>query len=307
MKQNTNKLELEQRILRSIAEHPCYNARAHQYARMHVPVAPSCNIQCNYCNRKFDCMNESRPGVTSDVLTPNQALEKFKYVRGKLDNLRVVGIAGPGDPLAEFVNTKETIKLIRDYDPNITACLSTNGLLLPQYAEEIIDMGVKHVTVTMNAVDPKIGKGIYDVVNYNGERFENGTGAEVLMENQIKGIRRIANSGAICKVNIVMIKGINDHHIEDIVKTAKDNGAFITNIMPLIPVQGTPFEQIPATEQEEVHSMRMKCGEIMQQMHHCRQCRADAIGQLDNDVSVEFRNSPCKAEPIKKKEDKAVG
>ncbi|MCB1485180.1 MAG: nitrogenase cofactor biosynthesis protein NifB, partial [Hyphomicrobiaceae bacterium] len=45
-----------------IKDHPCYSEEAHHYfARMHVAVAPACNIQCNYCNRKYDCANESRP------------------------------------------------------------------------------------------------------------------------------------------------------------------------------------------------------------------------------------------------------
>ena len=49
-----------------VKNHPCYSEEAHHhYARMHVAVAPACNIQCNYCNRKYDCSNESRPGVVS--------------------------------------------------------------------------------------------------------------------------------------------------------------------------------------------------------------------------------------------------
>jgi len=64
---------LQQRI----ATHPCYSEAAHHhYARMHVAVAPACNIQCNYCNRKFDCANESRPGVVSELLTPAEAAHK---------------------------------------------------------------------------------------------------------------------------------------------------------------------------------------------------------------------------------------
>jgi hypothetical protein len=46
-----------------VAAHPCYSRNGHhRFARMHLPVAPACNLQCNYCNRKFDCSNESRPG-----------------------------------------------------------------------------------------------------------------------------------------------------------------------------------------------------------------------------------------------------
>ena len=39
-------------IAEKTSKHPCYSAEAHtKYARMHLPVAPACNIQCNYCNR----------------------------------------------------------------------------------------------------------------------------------------------------------------------------------------------------------------------------------------------------------------
>ncbi len=49
-----------------ITRHPCFNESAKgTCGRVHLPVAPECNIKCNYCNRKYDCVNESRPGVTS--------------------------------------------------------------------------------------------------------------------------------------------------------------------------------------------------------------------------------------------------
>ena len=101
-----------QQLEEALARHPCYSKDAHrEYARMHVPVAPRCNIQCNYCNRKYDCCNESRPGVTSEVLTPEQAAGKVLYVRSKIPQLSVVGIAGPGDPLANE-ETFRTLELV---------------------------------------------------------------------------------------------------------------------------------------------------------------------------------------------------
>jgi nitrogen fixation protein NifB len=42
-------------IREKVQNHPCYSEDAHHYfARMHVAVAPACNIQCHYCNRKYD-------------------------------------------------------------------------------------------------------------------------------------------------------------------------------------------------------------------------------------------------------------
>lgn len=285
--------EFLQRIARGTAQHPCYNAGAHKYARMHIPVAPACNIQCNYCNRKYDCANESRPGVTSGILTPEAALHRFKEVRRSMDNLKVVGIAGPGDALAEFDKTKEAINLIRAYDPDITVCLSTNGLLLPRYASQIVELGIGHVTVTINAVDPAIGKRIYDHIRYEGSMYKGWEAAAVLLENQLQGLRELAQCGVLCKVNIVMIKGMNDGHIEQIVRTVKRNGAYITNIMPLIPVPGTPFGNLPAPSHAEICALRKKCEKHIKQMYHCRQCRADAIGTLGHDRP--YAVAGCKA------------
>ena len=72
------------------SKHPCFNREAHnKYGRIHLPVAPRCNIQCNFCNRKFDCMNESRPGVTSSVLKPEQAIAYLSEVVAKRPEIAV--------------------------------------------------------------------------------------------------------------------------------------------------------------------------------------------------------------------------
>ena len=284
--------EIEQKTL----THPCYNCAGHKYARMHLPVAPRCNVQCNYCVRKFDCPNESRPGVTTQILTPEEALEKYKLVKEKVPNLTVVGIAGPGDALANFEETKKTLQLIRAYDPEVTFCLSTNGLMLPTYAEELVKLGVTHVTVTVNAVDPKIGGQIYQYVYYMGTKYEGESAGAILLLNQLSGLRILIAHGIICKVNIVTLKGINDKHIPTIVEKMKEIGVYITNIMPMIPVEGSDFEQLSTLTNKEIEEIRTDCGTIMKQMTHCKQCRADAIGTLDQDLSIEFKGYQPRSE-----------
>jgi nitrogenase molybdenum-iron protein alpha/beta subunit/MoaA/NifB/PqqE/SkfB family radical SAM enzyme len=272
--------------------HPCFScSSAHKYARMHLPIAPKCNISCNYCLRKFDCVNESRPGVTTEVLSPEEAFAKYKLVKSKMDNLKVVGIAGPGDALANFDNVKKTLKLIREHDPEVTFCLSTNGLMLPFHAQDLIDLGVSHVTITMNAIDPKITAKVYKFVDYLGVTYTGEEGAQILLNNQLSGLKYLADRGIMCKVNIVMLKGINDHHIEEVVKKVKTLGASITNIMQMIPVKGSVFENMPLTSNKEIMDLRKKCGEHLEQMYHCKQCRADAIGLLGDDQSQKF-NKP---------------
>jgi nitrogen fixation protein NifB len=256
---------------------------------MHLPVAPLCNISCNYCNRKFDCVNESRPGVTSEVLSPAKASQKFAWVKENIENLSVVGIAGPGDALANWEVTKKSISLIKERGADVIFCLSTNGLMLPEYAAELVTLGVKHVTVTVNSLDPEIGAKLYKFVNYQGKRYTGVAGAELLMKNQLTGIAYLVAHDVLVKVNIVMVKGINDQHIPVVVKKMKELGVFITNIMPLIPAPGSVFENFPQTNMKEINEMRSACQLDMRQMWHCKQCRADAIGILGEDRSNEFR------------------
>lgn len=296
--------EIPADMLKKTIEHPCYNCAGHKFARIHLPVAPACNVQCNYCVRKFDCPNESRPGVTSTILTPAEALERYKTVKEKLPNLTVAGIAGPGDSLAgNYPEVKKTLQLIREYDPDVTFCLSTNGLMLPFYAEELVKLGVSHVTVTMSAVDPSISGKIYKYIDYMGSRYEGEAAGAIMVSNQLSGLRILLAHGIICKVNIVTLKGINEEHIPQVVQACRDMGCYITNIMQLIPVKGSAFEELPMVSNKEIQSLRNSCNKIMRQMFHCKQCRADAVGTLDNDLSIDLGGFLDKDNIEEKKEE----
>ena len=279
--------------------HPCYSADAqHKFARLHLPVAPVCNISCNYCNRKFDCVNESRPGVTSELLGPERAAEKFAWVKGEVPNLSVVGIAGPGDALANWSHTRRTLELIRQQDPDVIFCLSTNGLMLPEYASELIELGIGHVTVTVNCIDPDIGAKLYRNITYHGVNYQGREGAQLLLDNQIAGIRQLVAGGVLVKINIVMVIGVNNLHIPEVVKKVKELGVFVTNIMPMIPAPGSAFQHLPQTSMREVNAMRDSCQTEIRQMRHCRQCRADAVGMLAEDRSAEFRMGAPRLEQV---------
>jgi MoaA/NifB/PqqE/SkfB family radical SAM enzyme len=231
------------------------------------------------------------------VLTPREALERYRTLKERLRRIDVAGIAGPGDALADFERTRETFALLREEDRDIIFCLSTNGLLLPRYAEEIAALGVSHVTVTVNAPDSRVGRRIYSSVEYEGRHYSGAEGAAVLVKNQYEGIARIKELGLVCKVNIVMLKGLNDSVIPDIAAGVKEAGADLCNIMQLIPVAGTIFEQLPMVSNAEITEMRKRCEAILPQMYHCRQCRADAAGTLDDDISYLFGggDKPCAA------------
>ncbi|HMU68252.1 MAG TPA: nitrogenase cofactor biosynthesis protein NifB, partial [Cellvibrionaceae bacterium] len=201
---------------------------------MHVAVAPACNIQCHYCNRKYDCSNESRPGVVSEVLTPEQAVKKTKAVAAAIPQMTVLGIAGPGDPLANPTRTFETFRMLSEQAPDIKLCVSTNGLALPDSVEELAKHNIDHVTITINCVDPEVGAKIYPWIYWNNKRIHGVKAAKILIEQQQKGLEMLVAKGILVKVNSVMIPGVNDEHLKEVSRIVKQKGAFLHNVMPLI-------------------------------------------------------------------------
>jgi nitrogen fixation protein NifB len=260
---------------------------------MHVAVAPACNIQCNYCNRKYDCANESRPGVVSELLTPEEAAHKVLVIGGKIPQMTVLGIAGPGDPLANGEKTFRTFELIAKEAPDIKLCLSTNGLMLPEYVERIKALNIDHVTITINMVDPAIGVKIYPWIHWQRKRIRGIEASRILHQRQMESLDLLREADILCKVNSVMIPGINDQHLVAVNRVIREKGAFLHNIMPLIsaPEHGTYFglngQRGPTPK--ELKALQDQCADTnMKMMRHCRQCRADAVGLLGEDRSQEF-------------------
>jgi nitrogen fixation protein NifB len=268
--------------LRRIKDHPCFSEKAcHAFGRMHLPVAPKCNIQCNYCIRDFDCVNESRPGVTTRVLSPTEAIEMVKKVMAKFTYIKVLGIAGPGEPLAND-ETFETLRLAKDLFPNLIKCISTNGLLLPAKVDLLEKYDVGNVTVTWNALTPDVGEQIYSWVTWEGKRITGREGAALLLENQIRGIQEAVKRHMIVKVNCVYIPGVNDMQIPDIAKKSSELGVYTFNVIPLIPQY--KFAGVTPPTPAMKRQMQDECSKYIRQMRHCQRCRADAIGRLGHDV-----------------------
>jgi len=174
------------------AKHPCFNAKVKgRFGRVHLPVAPKCNIKCNYCDRKYDCVNESRPGVTSTVLSPEQAGVYMEKVLAKEPRITVAGIAGPGDPFANGEETMATMRLIRERFPHMILCLASNGMAIGPYIDELAELNVSHVTITVNAVDPAIGEKIYSWVRDGKVLHRGRAAAELLLARQLAAIEKL--------------------------------------------------------------------------------------------------------------------
>jgi nitrogen fixation protein NifB len=228
----------------------------------------------------------------SELLTPEQAVRKVLAVAATIPQMTVLGIAGPGDPLANPERTFETFRRLSEKAPDIKSCVSTNGLNLPEYVDEIIRHNIGHVTITINCLDPEIGMRIHPWIFWKNRRIRGKEAAAILIEQQQKGLEMLSARGVLVKVNSVAIPGINDEHLKEVSRAVKAGGAFLHNIMPLIAetahgsYYGIMGRRGPAAE--ELQALQDECAGDMAMMRHCRQCRADAVGLLGEDRGAEF-------------------
>lgn len=286
--------------LKDFHRHPCFNPQAKgKYGRVHLPVAPKCNIKCNFCDRKYDCVNESRPGVTSTILSPYQAGIYIEKVLEKEPRITVAGIAGPGDPFANPQETMATLRMIRSKHPDMLLCVSSNGMGIGPYIAELAALAVSHVTITVCAVDPAIGARIYGWVSDDKIVYKGLQGAKLLLSRQLAAIKSLKEHGVMVKINCIVIPGINDQHVEEVAVKMKELGADLFNCMALFPNLNTPFGHLDQPSRECMEELRAKAERYLPQMRHCTRCRADAVGLLGDDRTEEFRSclSDCATTP----------
>ena len=254
-------------------QHPCFGARQNR-GRIHLPVCPGCNLECRFCDRKIN-EEEERPGVTARLIKPEEAVTYVEKAQRLCPELSVIGIAGPGDTLATD-NALETFRLLGRKFPRLLKCMSTNGLLLNERAEELIEVGLDTLTVTVNAVDPAIEAKLINGLVYHGRRYEGEEAGRIIIRNQLEGIRKVAAAGMVVKVNTVLVNEINRFHIGEIARTVKEAGATIYNIIPLIPQHDLKDCEAPSCI--DLAAARQQAGKFIDVFRHCQHCRADAVG-----------------------------
>ena len=155
-------------------------------------------------------------------------------------------------------------------------CFSSNGLLLADYIEELKDLEIDTITVTVNTLNPQTAEKIYNFVNYKGVIYQGKKAGEILIAKQIEGVEKAIKAGFIVKINSVFIPDLNENDIVEVAKFYSKRGIEIMNIIPLIPVYEMSNYRAPTPE--ELKQLRNKCKPYVRQFRRCQQCRADAVG-----------------------------
>lgn len=265
---------------RRICRHPCFNNYDFHSAVIHLPVAGEVNVAYQENLFMDSSVMDACKGDFNMLLTPDEALERFIEVRRSLPNLSVAAITGPGEALADFEAVKIVFLRIRKLHPEMILCLSTNGLMLPVYANHLISLGVNSLTVNVNTLQPETGAKIYDHITYMGHRYDGIEGANILLQNQIAGINYLASLGIALRINIQVIKGINEYEIKDIIHFAKDSGCKFTNVIPLSDFEDSE-SGLEAFYSDRLSEERTEYEEIMPQSYFCKPCHFASVETLN--------------------------
>lgn len=268
-------------VPRVLSSHPCFSDEAHErVGRVHLPVAPRCNIQCNFCERRM-CTAIAHPGWAAKLLSPDEAAALVGSIISERGTRNfVAGIAGPGDPLANDA-TFHTLALLRERHPETLRCLCTNGLLLEDRLADLLDLGIGALTMTITAPDAVVASRVYAWARYEGRTYRGAEAAELLVDKQFRGLRAALHAGIPVKVNSVLIPGVNDAAMPELARRLGALGAPLMNIMPLVPAGRMSEFQAPTCD--GLRRTREVCAAFIPQFCRCEQCRADVIYLPDVD------------------------
>lgn len=256
---------------------------------MHLPIAGKSNVifQKDLSGRDtlLPCCMEDET-VIMDV---KDAIAGINEVRKSLPNLSVIAIAGPKEPLADFETVKQALLYIKQMHPEMNLCMSTNGLLLPVYANHLISLGLNSISVTLYTLNPQTGARLFEKIIYLGHNYYGVEGANILIQNQIAGIHFMTLHGIAVRLTIPVIEGINEDELEEMVLFAKTSGCRSTNIIRAnVAVNENGLE----TYYSDGYAKRREQFEkLIPQSYFCKPCKAETVETLNTILLQNFAKS----------------
>lgn len=181
---------------------------------LRISVTDRCNLRCRYCMPQ-----EGIPLARRDELLSFE--EIVAIVRCATDlGINKVRLTG-GEPLVRKEIT-ELVGMLKRECALEDLSLSTNGLLLSRYAEQLKKKGLDRVNVSLDSLTPARFKGI----TRGGELKQVLEGIEAALDANLKPV----------KINTVMIEGFNDDEVADLAQLALKHEDLIVRFIELMPI-----------------------------------------------------------------------
>jgi len=177
---------------------------------LRISVMDRCNFRCPYCMPRETFHESYRFLKSSERLDFAEILRLARiFVRAGVRKLRITG----GEPLlrpnlADLIGDLTQLPDIEDI------ALTTNGMLLGKYADELKAAGLQRITVSLDTLDPEV--------------FTKMSGGFGDVREVLDGIEHARRAGlAPIKINTVVQRGVNDHTLLDLLEHFRGTGVIV--------------------------------------------------------------------------------
>ena len=207
---------------------------------LRITLTNRCNVNCLYCHH--DGMVKSKDEMTAEELYIICKVAKSLGVK----KIRLSG----GEPLLknDIVETVEKINSLGFKDISMT----TNGILLEKYAKDLKDAGLNRVNVSLDTL--------------NRETFEFITKKDYL-EDAKKGILKAVEVGLYpVKINMVIMKDINEDEIEDMFEFCKEHD-IVLQLIELIESESCDDDKFSADYHYKLDDIEKELADIADEVH----------------------------------------
>lgn len=204
---------------------------------LRISVTDRCNFRCTYCMPK-EIFGDDFLFLAKDELLSFEEMERLARIFAKLGvkKLRLTG----GEPLMRR-NLPELIQKLHDIEGIEDIGLTTNAVLLGQYAQPLYDAGLRRLNISLDALDPEL--------------FGRINGRGISPELVLKNIQKAQDIGFTIKVNMVVQKGVNESEILPMARYFKERNITLRYIefMDVGNDNGWSFEKV--VTKKEIHDM----------------------------------------------------
>lgn len=210
--------------------------REHTYLR--ISITDRCNLRCFYCMPEEGIELTDKPNIMTleEIVGIAQ-----RFVKLGVDTIRLTG----GEPLVrknvEFL-VRELAKL------GVTLKLTTNGIVLDKYFELFQEVGLCKINISFDTLEKS--KSVFITKRDYFDR---------IMQNLHKAI----DYDFDIKLNIVLIKGVNDTEINDFIDLTRDQDIGV-KFIEFMPFKGNKWDWDKGVSKEEIlDTANSKFGEIV--------------------------------------------
>ena len=204
------------------AEAPANEAATAGPLLARLPVAPKALARVRWAV-------EARP---QPAIAPVAAVAWLAEVQHHGQRIGAVACDGPEDPLATPGFLFETLALIRRQYPELPLEVATLGLGGNDHARQLAALGVRRITLLVDAVTQDEAAKVYAWVRPGTKTMPLAEATALLVTEQARAAMALSQAGMTVHIQTTVCPGINDGQVEEIARKMASLGAATMTLLP---------------------------------------------------------------------------